>query len=98
MPAARGHHPNRSGPRTTHDGPTNQAILPPNQHTQHRKQPPKKVARPFAANRSKALVWRENSAQHHLSEGGEFPVTEFPERACACLVFVVVVVLCGPPT
>lgn len=69
---------------------------PPPAHTLKLKPPNtllnEQLARPFAATGEKALVWRESSAQHHLSEGGEFPVTEFPESECVSLC------MCGDAT
>lgn len=32
---------------------------------------------PFASTPGKVLVWREASAQHHLSDGGEWPAWIF---------------------
>lgn len=34
----------------------------------------------FANTPGKVLIWRETSAQHHLNEGGEYPLVEEPER------------------
>lgn len=32
-----------------------------------------KVLKNFASQEGKVLIWRENSAQFHLSDGGEWP-------------------------